>query len=92
MLRWKIQKLKVKFKFLKNILTNVLFVFSVKEAYFLELLFNCKMYLILDSIPGNTTQEKEIEEFKMKEETLPGSTEEDTMYSLCTGREHEDEK
>ena len=40
------------------------------------------MYLILDSISGNITQEIEIEEFKMKEELVSikeeGSSEEDT--------------
>ena len=40
------------------------------------------MYLILDSISGNITQEIEIEDFKMKEELVSikeeGSSEEDT--------------
>ena len=43
------------------------------------------MYLVLDSIPGNTTEETEIEEFKMKEEILPGSTVEDTCTVYVQG-------
>ena len=43
------------------------------------------MYLILDTIPGNSSQEIEMEEFKMKEEILPGSTVEDTCTIYVQG-------
>ena len=43
------------------------------------------MYLVLDSIPGNTTQEKELGKFKIKEEILPGSTVENTCTVYVQG-------